>query len=471
MDALTLFRMTSILLIVFPTALWGAVGPNQRQLAHVRFWCVGGVVLGLGTGLIGLRGIAPDHVTISLANALICYGLLIKCQSLCEILNRPRISSFKLLGLAFACWLTVELARSTGFIFWPLIFYLIVLLILGIVTWYSGLIARTQHSKAARWMMVGNLIPALVLATQLLIFLMNRDLPTAVYPAQLAAIIGMAALFFAVISNFSFLGILWHRKAIEEAKELRRVERERLLREFSARLSRLDRMRSLGALAGALAHELAQPLTAILSNAELVTLSLKRSGTSTEQQVEWIQSILRNAKRGNAIVQRIRQRLQPVDSVLGRVDLNWITADVIDLMAPVLEAHQVELVQRTPDTPLVVSGDPTELSQVVVILLTNAIEASAASAVRRIEITLQAKGERALLSVRDQGHGLSDEALMSASEALFSTKPGGLGLGLEIATTIVRQHHGALSLANAPGGGALAVVDLPQAFPAKLSGT
>jgi signal transduction histidine kinase len=63
-----------------------------------------------------------------------------------------------------------------------------------------------------------------------------------------------------------------------------------------------------------------------------------------------------------------------------------------------------------------------------------------------------------------------EEALMSASEALFSTKPGGLGLGLEIATTIVRQHHGALMLANAPGGGAMAVVDLPQACPAKPSG-
>jgi signal transduction histidine kinase len=341
---------------------------------------------------------------------------------------------------------------------------------LGIVTWYSAMIARTQKSIAARWMTVGNLIPALVIAIQLSVFLMNRNLPSTVYPAQLAAIIGMSTLFFAVIGNFAFLGILSHTKAIEEAKEVRRVERERLLREFSARLSRLDRMRSLGALAGALAHELAQPLTAILSNAELATLSLKRSGTSTEQQVELMQSILRNARRGNAIVQRIRQRLQPVDSVLGRVDLNWITADVIDLMAPVLGAHQIELVPRMQDTPLVVSGDPTELSQVVVILLTNAIEASAASAVRRIEITLQAKGERAILSVRDQGHGLSEEALMSASEALFSTKPGGLGLGLEIATTIVRQHHGALMLANAPGGGAMAVVDLPQACPAKPSG-
>lgn len=348
--------------------------------------------------------------------------------------------------------------------------YPILLVTFSIVIWYSAMIARTQHSTAARWMTVGNLIPTMLGAIQLLIFLMNRDLPPTAYPAQLASMIGMSTVFFAVISNFAFLGVLSERKAIEEAKDIKRVEREALLREFSDRLTRLDRMRSLGALAGALAHELAQPLTAILSNAELATVSLRRSGTSTEQQVELMQSILRSARRGNAIVQRIRQRLQPVDSLLGRVDLIWITADVIDLIAPVLEAHQVELVQRMQDAPLVVFGDSTELSQVVVILLTNAIEASAASEVRRIEITLQAKGERASLSVRDQGHGLSDEALTSASEALFSTKPGGLGLGLEIATTIVRQHHGALMLANAPGGGAIAVVDLPQAFAANPSG-
>jgi len=141
-------------------------------------------------------------------------------------------------------------------------------------------------------------------------------------------------------------------------------------------------------------------------------------------------------------------------------------------MAPLMQAHQVELVQQMPDTPLVVLGDSMELSQVLVIVLTNAIEACAApsSASRRIEITLQAMAGRAQWSVRDHGHGFSSEALASAGEPLFTTKPGGLGLGLEIATTIVRQHHGALTLANAPEGGAIVVIDLPQAFTANPSG-
>jgi C4-dicarboxylate-specific signal transduction histidine kinase len=141
---------------------------------------------------------------------------------------------------------------------------------------------------------------------------------------------------------------------------------------------------------------------------------------------------------------------------------------VIDLMAPLMKTHQVVLVRRMPDTPLFVSGDSIELSQVLVIVLTNAVEACSATAAasRRIEIALQADGGRASWSVRDQGPGFSSEALTSAQDALFTTKPGGLGLGLEIATTIVRQHHGTLTLANAPGGGAIVVIDLPLALPA-----
>jgi C4-dicarboxylate-specific signal transduction histidine kinase len=121
-----------------------------------------------------------------------------------------------------------------------------------------------------------------------------------------------------------------------------------------------------------------------------------------------------------------------------------------------------------------VSGDAIELSQVLVIVLTNAVEAcsstATASASRRIEIALQADEGRASWSVRDQGPGFSSEALTSAKEALFTTKPGNLGLGLEIATTIVRQHHGTLTLANAPGGGAIVVIDLPLALPADPHG-
>ena len=474
MDTPTLFLLTSLMLVILPIALWVAVGPNPRRRAYVRLWCGGGLVLGLGTCLVGLRNIAPAPVTISLANALVCFGLLIGWQALRGMVNQLQVSWVTLVGLASASFLAIEWARSTGVIPWPLIAYPILLVVAGISVWHSALIARTQHSVAAWWLMVSYLLPGVTLAIQLMIFLTIRYLPDAPYPAQLAPVIGVMMVFLAVNSNFAFLGILLEGKARKEAEEIKQAEREKLLRELSARLSRLDRLRSLGALTGALAHELTQPLTAILSNAELAEASLKKGGQNAEeqaeQQAELVQGIVRNARRGKAIVQRIRQRLQPVDPVLGRVDLFWLSSDVIDLMAPLMQAHQVVLVRRMPDTPLVVSGDSIELSQVLVIVLTNAIEACSASASRRIEIALQADEGRASWSVRDYGPGFSSEALTSAKEALFTTKPGNLGLGLEIATTIVRQHHGTLTLANAPGGGAIVVIDLPLALPADPHG-
>jgi signal transduction histidine kinase len=470
MDIPTLYLTASLMLISLPIALWSVVGPKQRRQPVVMFWCAGGVVFGLGVGLIGFRSLVPGPVTISLAFGLVDFGLLLRWQAMRGLLNRPPVSWLSLIGLASACLLLIEWARSTGVIAWPLIAYPIQLAIAGVLIRECTRIIREQRGHAARWLMFSYMLPSISVAIQMLIFLTSLEIPIATYPAQTTPITGVTMVFMAVVSNFALLGILSERRAREEAAEIKRVERQEVLREFSARLSRADRMRSLGALAGALTHELAQPLTVILSNAELAKSSLSRGGVSVEQQAELMDSILRNAKRGNAIVQSIRQRLQPVDPHLDRVDLISITAEVIELMVPLLEAHQVELVQRMQDTPLTVSGDSTELSQVVVILLTNAVEASAASAVRRIEITVQAKGERASLLVRDQGHGLSDEALTSAGDALFTTKPGGLGLGLEIAMTIVRQHYGTLMLANAPGGGAIAVVDLPQAVPANPFG-
>jgi signal transduction histidine kinase len=461
MDTPTLFLLTSLMLVILPIALWVTVGPNARQRAHVRFWCLGGLVLGLGTCLVGLRNIAPGFVTISMGNTFVLLGLLIGWQSLRHILNLPRASWFTLFGLAPASILAIEWARSTGVIPWPLIAYPFLLVAAGISVWHSVLIARTQHSAAAWWLMVSYLLPGVTLAIQLAIFLSRLALPAAPYPAQLAPVIGVMMVFLAVISNFAFLGIMLERKARQHADEIKRTEREAVLREFSARLSRQDRLRSLGALAGALAHELTQPLTAILMNAELAEASLKKGGQNAEEQAELVQDILRSTRRGKAIVQRIRQRLQPVAPVLGRVDLFWLSADVVDLMAPLIQAHQVVLVRPMPDTPMVVSGDSIELSQVLVILLTNAIEACEASVSRPIEITLQVSAGRASCSVRDYGPGFSSEALASATEALFTTKPGGLGLGLEIATTIVRQHHGHLTLTNAPGGGAIVVIDLP----------
>lgn len=71
MDTPTLFLLTSLMLVILPIALWVTVGPNARQRAYVRFWCLGGLVLGLGTCLVGLRNIAPGFVTISLGNTLV----------------------------------------------------------------------------------------------------------------------------------------------------------------------------------------------------------------------------------------------------------------------------------------------------------------------------------------------------------------------------------------------------------------
>ena len=468
MDIPTLYLTASLILISLPIGLWAVVEPEQRRLPHLKFWCAGGLMFGIGVGLIGLRLVAPAALTVSLAFGLIDLGLLLRWQALRGVLNRPQISWLSIGVLALAFCLAVEWGRSTAIIPWPLVAYPIQLVMACILMRECSRIVREQHSVAARWLLFSYLFPCVSVAAQLVIFLMSPSLPITAYPAQSTPITGVTMVFLAVISNFAFLGILSERMASHRAAEVKRAEREAVLREFEARLSRLHRMQSLGAVAGSLAHELTQPLMAILSNTQLAETRLQRSEFTVEHQAELLQSTLRSARRGAAILERIRRRLQPQDPVLGTVDLAWVNNDVIDLMTPLLKTNRVELDTRIPAEPVYVTGDPIELSQVLVILLTNAIESCEAAA-PRIEVTLQAGAGRVSWSVRDHGPGFSVEMLTNASEALFTTKPGGLGLGLVIATTILRQHRGTLRLANAPGGGAIAVVDLPQTFPSHPS--
>ena len=112
MDTATLFLLAGVMLISLPIALWGALGPRKRRLAHVRYWCGGGVVLGLGAGLVGLRNVAPGPVAISLAIALVCCGLLIRWQALRDILS-VGTSAGGARAKAVIAWNRAEIGRAS----------------------------------------------------------------------------------------------------------------------------------------------------------------------------------------------------------------------------------------------------------------------------------------------------------------------------------------------------------------------
>ncbi len=243
----------------------------------------------------------------------------------------------------------------------------------------------------------------------------------------------------------------------------RQRENEMELGRLRQDLYHMSRVSAMGELAAALAHELNQPLTAILANAHTLQQLLGKG----EQDVEdCLSDIIGENQRAAEIIRRIRAMVTKQARDFAPVDLNTAVHEVAALVHGLALARRVTLsLDLASDLPPV-PGDPIQLQQVVMNLLLNAIEAMSAPDIRRREVTVRtapdgAGGVRA--SVEDTGPGLPpvDDATLFAT--FYTTKAAGMGMGLAICRSILQGHGGRIRAENRPGGGAAFRIELPAA--------
>jgi len=239
-----------------------------------------------------------------------------------------------------------------------------------------------------------------------------------------------------------------------------------------------SRARSLDQLGSGIAHELNQPLTAVVSYCQAALRIVQApSGLSADSHA-MLQATLRSAAeqalRAGELIQRMRTlvRQQPVK--MAQVLLQDLIASSCRLERAHLEAAEVELVTQLPQAPVVVQADTLLLEQVLGNLLRNAVEALAATPPeqRRIVLELTTDAGHALLRVRDNGPGIAPERRAKVFHPFQSSKPGGIGIGLVVCSAIVEAHGGTLALEDADpssshpaGAGACFVIRLPLPSP------
>jgi PAS domain S-box-containing protein len=229
-------------------------------------------------------------------------------------------------------------------------------------------------------------------------------------------------------------------------------------------VSHLTRVAVLGELSGALAHELNQPLTAILSNSQAAQRLLQNVPLDLEEMQEILQDITNEDKRAGEVIKRLRTLLKKGEAQRQLLDLNDIVQEVVALSHADLVARNIELSTRMGSGFPRVLGDAVQLQQVLLNLVRNACDAMDAIAFPQRKLTIISAvhaPDLLQVSVADRGVGITGTDLEKLFEPFFSTKPQGMGLGLSISRSVIAAHGGRLWAQNNADGGATFAFTLP----------
>ncbi len=222
----------------------------------------------------------------------------------------------------------------------------------------------------------------------------------------------------------------------------------------------------LGELATSIAHEVNQPLSAIVTNAETSLRWLSRDDPNLAKVGHLTTRIVENARRASDIVQRIRGMAARQAPERALLDLNEIVDESLLFVRHEIEHRLINLsVRLGHDMPMIL-GDRVQLQQVIVNLLLNAVQALARSggSTGRIEIETASGADGAIaFSIRDNGPGIAAEDLDRIFGSFFTTKNDGIGIGLAICQSIIAAHGGTIAVYNHSHGGALFRFSLPAA--------
>lgn len=455
----TTLILAALLFLALPVMVWLSLRPASD--AAVGWWCLGGWMAGVGIVLMGLRPWLPAVISYQLANTCVLGSLLLWSQSLRATLGRPWS------GPVLALWLLLCALFYSALLAWasPSMRGLAVRLALGLLAFQTAFwawrLARQQRSGNAATIAVTYLLLGLVLAGQALWTQGGIAVPSPFSNTWDASLLALTALVTAMIGHFCYVGMVLDRAASERVQARLAQQGARQTQWLAAELQRLDRHRRMAILSGSLAHELNQPLTAALMNAQLAQRQWAADAGNTPLLLSWLEQVVQGVDRTVQILQRIRTGSDAAGASQAVLDLQQVLRQSLDQVEPDMRAGDVQLRLLCPPGPLPCRGDEVALSQVLVNLLRNAVQAMANSPQRLLSVSCERLGDQIQVRIRDTGPGLSPALQGRWGEPLVTTKSDGLGMGLAISHDIVAQHQGQLSLRNHPDGGAEALLCLP----------
>jgi signal transduction histidine kinase len=238
------------------------------------------------------------------------------------------------------------------------------------------------------------------------------------------------------------------------------------LAEAQAQLAHANRVATLGALAASIAHEVNQPLAAIVANGDANLHWLDRPAPDMAAVREGLAQMIADAERASNVVNRVRALARNKQPERIPLDLNAVIHDVVKLIGREIASHQVSLRLALAQNLPAVLGDRVELQQLIINLAINGIQAMAAIADRPRRLAIRSQRDEdgdVAVAIEDSGNGIDPANANRLFDAFYTTKAGGMGLGLSICRAIVEAHGGRISACNSAAGGAVFSFTLPTA--------
>src|SRR5260370_29384372 len=256
-------------------------------------------------------------------------------------------------------------------------------------------------------------------------------------------------------------------EALRDARdqlEIRVSERTAALMRTQTEVARLSRVFSMGELTASIAHEISQPLTAVVTHGQACLEWLSASPPNLEKARLSTESIVRDGTRAGAVIARVRALFRKQAPVKDWTNLNGVIQELTVFLGNEASARQVSMrMELSPALPNVMA-DRVQLQQVVMNLILNGMDAMSGTNPRERELVIRSQKDKegqVLIAVEDSGTGLDPETAEKIFDPFFTTKPHGIGVGLSISRSIIESHRGPLWAAPRPGGGTVFQFTLP----------
>lgn len=266
-------------------------------------------------------------------------------------------------------------------------------------------------------------------------------------------------------SDGTFLGYIG---SCIDITERRQAELDHQLQ--STELARVGRLAVMGELAASLAHEVNNPLGAMVTNASAGQRLLSHGQLRTEELRELLADIVSDGQRARQVIESIRNMVRKSETSHSLVDIKDVIRDLLRIVRADAIARKVSLIAEVDPNAGIVMADRVQLLQVLLNLTMNSFEALSVIRAEARRVVIRAdrvQNGKICVSVRDAGPGFPDGLADQLFEPFFSTKTEGTGMGLAIARSIIEAHGGTLSAKNGPEGGAVFTICLPEATQAK----